>query len=235
MIRPVLALLLLSSFALPSVASAGERRVSIGSFDRLRVFGAFDVTVTTGSPGATVVGDAGAIGDIDIRVEGSTLTVRSARAGGWTEQDQARPATPLRILLSTPRLGAISVTGASKVSVAQLKTANIDLAAMGAATINAASVDGDRLAAQQVGEGRITIAGRVGNARLFDGGSGAIDASGLDAGDLIVRLDGPGTVRARARYTAQVTSTGLGTVEVAGRPKCRVVAPAGAPITCGGG
>lgn len=235
MIRPVFTVLTLSSLALSSAASAGERRVSIGSFDRLRVFGAFDVSVTTGSPSATVVGDAGAIGDIDIRVEGSTLTIRTARAGSWSEQDQARPATPLRIILSTPRLGAISVTGASKVSVAQLKTATIDLAAMGAATIDAASVDGDRLAAQQVGEGRITLAGRVGNARLFDGGSGTIDASGLDAGDVIVRLDGPGTVRARARYTAQVTSTGLGTVEVAGRPKCRVVAPAGAPVTCSGG
>lgn len=233
MIRPVSALLVLSSLALPSGASAGERRVSIGSFDRLRVFGAFEVAVTTGSPGATVAGDDGAIGDVDIRVEGSTLTIRTARAGTWTEQDRARPTTPMRILLSTPRLSAISVTGASKVSAAQLKGASIDLAAMGAATIGAASVDGDRLAAQQVGDGQITLAGRVGAARLFDGGSGTIDARALDAGDVVVRLDGPGTVRAQARYTAQVMSTGLGTVEVAGRPKCRVVAPAGAPVTCG--
>ena len=125
------------------------------------------------------------------------------------------------------------MTGASKVSAAQLKGASIDLAAMGAATIGAVSVDGDRLAAQQVGDGQITLAGRVGAARLFDGGSGTIDARALDAGDVVVRLDGPGTVRAQARYTAQVTSTGLGSVAVSGRPKCRVVAPAGAPVTCG--
>jgi hypothetical protein len=233
--RFVLALLFLPSLALPSSAQAGERRVAIGSFDRLRVLGAFEIAVTTGSPGATVVGDPSAIADVDVRVEGTTLTIRTARAGTWREADQARSATPLRILLSTPRLSAISVTGASKITAAQLKGASIDLAAMGAATISAAAVDGDRLAAQQVGEGRIALAGRVGTVRLFDGGTGTIDAVGLDAGDLTAHLDGPGTIRARARYTAQVTSTGLGTVEVAGRPKCRVMAPAGAPVTCGGG
>ena len=51
--------------------------------------------------------------------------------------------------------------------------------------------------------------------------------------DLVVRLDGLGTTRAAARYTATVTNAGLGTVAIAGGAKCTVTSSAGGPVTCG--
>ena len=57
MIRPALALLVLVS----APAAAAEKRVSVGSFDRVRVTGPFEVTHRTGSPGASVSGDARAV------------------------------------------------------------------------------------------------------------------------------------------------------------------------------
>ena len=70
-------------------------------------------------------------------------------------------------------------------------------------------------------------------ARLIGSGPGAIDASALAVNDLTVHLDGVGAIKAAARYTAQVTNSGLGTVTVAGNAKCRVDAAAGGPVVCG--
>jgi hypothetical protein len=232
MLRPLIAVLLFA----PAAAAADERRVPLGSFDTLRVNGAFEVTVTTGaSPGAQVSGDRDAIGDIDLHAEGTTLTVRRTGTGRWGERPRTAASVPVRIALSTPTLRSVTVIGGSKVAVSRLSGNRIDLAATGTGTIAAAAVQGDRVDVQLIGEGRIALAGRVPTARLVANGAGTIDAAQLDAGDLTVHLDGAGTVGARARYTAQLSSTGLGTIAVAGRPKCRVAAPAGAPVTCGSG
>ena len=77
------------------------------------------------------------------------------------------------------------------------------------------------------------LAGRAGVARFVINGAGKIDADKLDAGDLTVRLDGPGGASARARYTASITNKGLGQVTVAGSPKCTVRGSRGGPVTCG--
>lgn len=230
MLRFLPALLLL----VPAAASADERRVNLGSFEKLRVNGAFDVTVTTGgSPGATVIADRGVIGDIDLHAEGATLTIRRNTAGRWSEQGQAMATAPVKIVLTTPRLAGVAVVGGGRVAVSRLTGARIDLAATGSGAIAAGAVEGDQLNVQLIGEGKVTVAGRVATARLLANGSGAIDAGALDAGDLTAHLDGLGSIAARARYTAQLSSTGLGTISVAGRPKCRVTASAGAPVTCG--
>ncbi|GAA0659182.1 hypothetical protein FHT00_002009 [Sphingomonas insulae] len=230
MLRILIALALLC----PAVASAEERRVNVGSFEKLRVSGAFDVTVTTGgSPGATVTGDRAAIGDIDLHTEGATLIVRRNPNGRWSEQGQAATTRPVAIVLTTPRLASVAVVGGSRIAVSRLAAPRIDLAATGAGAITVGAVEGDQLTAQLIGEGKISVAGKAATARLLANGAGTIDAAGLEVGDLAVHLDGLGSVTARARYTAQVSNTGLGTITIAGRPKCRVTAIAGAPVTCG--
>ena len=220
----------------PAAAAADERHVGLGSFERLRINGAFEVTVTTGgSPGAQVIADRDTIGDIDLHAEGPTLTIRRVIAGRWGERPRGAAATPVRIVLTTPRLASVTVIGGSRVAVSRLSGTRIDLSATGTGSIAAGAVQGDRVDVQLIGEGRIALAGRVPTARLLANGAGTIDAARLDAGDLTVHLDGQGTVSARARFTAQVSSTGLGTITVAGQPKCRVTAAAGAPVTCGTG
>lgn len=232
MLRPLAIALML----LPATASAAERRVALGSFERLRINGAFDVTVTTGgSPGAIVSGDAGAIGDVDLHAEGTTLAIRGATSGRWGEQPAGARTGPVKIVLTTPRLSSVTVTGGSRVAVSRLSGARMDVTSAGSGGIAVAAVDGDQLGVQLIGEGKVSVAGRVAGARLLANGAGAIDAAKLDAGDLTAHLEGLGTIAARARYTAQVSSNGLGTVTVAGRPKCRVTAAAGAPVTCGTG
>ncbi len=227
------ALVLLALVALSGRASAAERNVYIGSFDTVRIQGAFEVRVETGrSPGATISGDSRVLDSVEIRVDGTTLLVRPA-SGAWGERPRASAREPVTITLATPNLVSASMFGAGRLGIGTMKGARIDLAVTGNGGITVAAIDADAANATIIGGGAITMAGRTGKARLMTNGPGTIDASGLDAGDLVVRLDGPGTTQARARYTAQVANTGLGAVTIEGSPKCTVKSDAGGPVTCG--
>lgn len=230
MIRPVLALLL---FVLATPASAAERKIGLGSFDRLRVEGPFDVRVATGrSPGGGISGDRDAIDAIEVRLDGTTLVVRPG-ASGWGERPRGDADTPPVITLTTPALVAAAVFGGARVTIGRMKGARVDLSVSGTGTIALTAADTDQLNATLIGSGSMSIGGRAARARIVTNGPGTIDAVALEAGDLFVRLDGLGATRARARYTAQVTNTGLGTVVIDGNARCTVKALAAGPVTCG--
>ncbi|WP_375394463.1 GIN domain-containing protein [uncultured Sphingomonas sp.] len=225
------ALLLLALIATP--ANAAERRVAIGSFDRVRIDGPFEVHIDTGrSPGGTIAGEASAIETVELQTDGNTLVIRRG-IGGWAEQHRAAPTTPIVVRLGTIDLAGALVVAGGTLSVTKMRGDRIDLSVTGAGSIVVGEASGDSLNATVIGAGTIGIAGRTGRARLATNGTGTIDAAALDAGDLFVRLDGPGTIQARARYTATVDDVGLGRVTVLGDPKCTVRAAAGGPVACG--
>lgn len=228
MLRPLIALALL----VPTLAQAAERRHSVGSFDRVRVSGPFEVTYTSGSPSARVSGDARVIERVTVQADGSTLTLRMGGAG-WGERREAGPTEPIRVTLSSPRLAAVFVNGAGRFSATGVKGGRLDLAASGAGEIAVTDASVDQLSAALTGSGAVKLAGRAGKVRLTTDGPGRIDAEGLRADELTVLMNGAGETRAAARYQANVTNTGLGGVMVIGRPRCVVKAPAGGPVRCG--
>ena len=227
MIRPAL---LLALFAVP--ATAAEKRVAVGSFDRVRVNGPFEVTYVTGSPNARVSGDERVIERVELRVDGTTLTIRNRQGG----DERAVPALtePATVTLSSPSLTSASVFAGGRLSATRIKGTRVDLAVSGAGVIAVADAVADQVNATVIGTGTVTLAGRAAKARYVMNGAGRIDARKLDAGDVLVLLDGPGEIAAAARYDAQVTNTGLGAVSIAGAPKCNVRARAGGPVACSG-
>lgn len=226
---PILLLLLV-----PAIAPAADRTVGIGSFSRLRVDGAFDVRVTTGvSPSARITGDRSTIDQIDIHIDGNTLIVRRAMTGTWSERPTAAANAPVVITLGTLSLTGAAVVGGGKVAITRMAAPRVDLSVTGAGGIALGTAQGEQVYVQVIGSGSVAVGGKATNVRLMTSGPGTIDADKLDAGDLVVRVDGLGTTTARARYTAQVSSTGLGTITIAGKPKCIVKAVAGSPVTCG--
>lgn len=231
--RPAAALLPLLLAATPALAA--ERTIAIGSFDRVRVDGAYVVTIATGrSPRATLTGTDAQIAHTEVEVNGSTLVIHA----GMRELGApmaTRAVQPLTIALSTPTLIAVTVIGGAQVNVDRLKGPRNDLSVSGTGAIRIDAADTDQLAATVIGNGSMQITGRARAARLITNGPGTIDADGLDAGDLIVRLDGTGETRARARYTATVDDAGLGHVAIAGAPHCTVRNQAGGPVECGTG
>lgn len=208
---------------------AADRTVSIGSFDRLRVDGPFEVTVATGSPSARLSGDGDSIEAIDVQLNGATLTVRRRAVLG----QKSASTEPVRITLATPSLTGASSTAGASISIARLRGQRVDLAVGGAGAIAAAAVDAPDVSVMVAGAGRVTLAGRTQHARLVKNGEGSIDAAALDAADLLVATDGIGPINARARYTAQVGNAGTGQVTIIGAPRC-VIRPAnGGPVRCG--
>lgn len=228
------AILLLAVLAAP--ASAAERTVGIGSFDRLRVEGPFEVRVVTGaSPRVRITGDAAAIEQVAIRADGRTLVVRGSN-DAWGERPARAGRTvgePLVVTLSTPALASINSTAGGRVTAGALKGDRIDLSVSGAGAIEAAGATAADVNLLVIGAGAIRVAGRTTRARLAVNGPGGIDAGALDAAEVSIRVEGTGETRARARYTARVSNPGLGRVAVLGPAKCTVT-PATAPVTCEG-
>ena len=237
--RYLLAVLLLSSPAFGQ-SSTTSRTVSVGSFDRVRVEGPFEVRVTIGSPRATITRKGGA-DDVAVRVDGTMLSVRKG-TGGWGEQRGGNSsgggsggggAGPIVVTLSTPGLTSASVAAGGRLTIAKMRGMRVEVTVSGNGSLSLAAADTDQLNATVIGGGQMILAGRAARARLVTSGPGAIDASGLVVDDLTVHLDGVGETKAAARYTAQGTNSGLGSVTVTGNAKCRVDAAAGGPVVCG--
>ena len=168
-------------------------------------------------------------------VEGGTLIVR-AGVNGWGERPGGRAAAdgPIVVTLGTPALSVATANGGARVAVTRMRGDRVALSVTGAGRLSVDAVAATDLNATLIGAGAIAVGGRAIRARLVANGEGVIDADRLDAGDALVRLEGMGAIKARVRYTAQVSNPGLGSIDVAGPATCVVRGPAAGPVRCQG-
>lgn len=214
-------------FLLTAASAPDERSFIVGSFERLRVDGPFDVTVVTGSPNASASGDRRALDQVSVRVEGSTLFVGAGALGA------GQPAGMAKIMVSVPALRAVLVNGGGRVKIAEMRGARVDVALNGAGSLDVGAVNADEANVSLTGTGALTLGGKAGKARLRAYGAGSIDASGFTANDATIVSESSGDMRVGVRYTAQIMATGAGGVAVIGAPECRVSGPG--PVDCGAG
>jgi hypothetical protein len=209
-------------------ASAPERSFIVGSFERLRVDGPFDVTVVTGSPNASASGDARALDQVSVRVDGTTLFVSAGALGGG----QPRAVAP-RITVSVPALRSVLVNGGGRVKIAEMRGARVDMMLNGAGSLDVGAVDADEASVSLTGTGAVTVGGKAMKARISAYGAGSIDAGGFTANDAMVISQSSGDMRVGVRYTAQIIAAGAGGIGIVGAPECRVSGPG--PVDCGAG
>lgn len=214
-------------------ASAAERAVAVVNFDRIRIDGPFDVRVTTrATPTATVVGDARALDGVSVRVEGGTLVVRANNAV-WGERGRPRGIAAPVVEAGTRDLRSAAVVGGGALTIAgPVAAERVDLSVTGSGSLTAPGLRANELHATLIGTGQLTLGGAARTARVLGNGAGRIAAAELVANDVMVRTEGSTAVTITARYTATATSTGLGAIEILGRPDCKVKAQAGGPIRC---
>ena len=227
-------LLVIALLVSATPAAAADRTFTVTNFERIRVEGPFEVQVTVGQNGATARarGEPAVLDNLSVDVQGGTLVIRKGSAG-WGERGKGDGPTPV-ITLTTPALRGAMVIGGGKLAIAgKVRTARLDLQVSGTASLDARGIDTEDLNVTMLGAGTVALAGKSIRARLQTSGSGMIAAIPLLAGDLVVRLDGPGETQASARLTADLHSTGLGRIVVAGTAKCTGQAQAGGPILCG--
>ncbi len=218
-------LILLAAFA-----PAQDRSFMVGSFDRIRVSGPYQVTVRTGSPSARATAeDRHALVKFDVHLAGNTLVVQAGQIG-WDGHDSVAQAA--RIEITTPHLRALTVNGGGDVRVAAMDGDRVDASVNGAGSIAIDAVDAREFRGTVIGTGAITAGGKAQTARLSSNGAGSLDAGALSAGDVIIVSQSTGTMRAQARNTAQVMAMGSGTVAVSGSGRCTVSGPG--PVTCAG-
>ena len=229
----MLRLVPLALMVIAAPAVAADRVFSVGSFERVRIDGPFEVRIVTAqSPNAKASGDRQLVERLAIAVNGNVLTVRLG-SGGWGEMPRGPNNAPVIVTLSTPRLTKLAISAGAQVHVTRMVSQRIDLSVIGSATLALDQADADDLRASLAGAGTMTIGGRANRATLLSDGAGTIDASSLKVNDLVVQTAGAGETKAAARNTARITTTGLGAVTVTGNATCVVKAAAGGPVTCG--
>lgn len=217
--------------ALGSAADAAERRIDLSSFDSVRVEGAFVVhLITAASPRGMMHGDPAALRQTEAAIVGRTLIIRTLRDATPRRAGNG----PVELTISAPPLSGITVIGGALVTAQALRGDMINVTITGPGEVQVDRADGEQLVTTLLGPGKLGIAGgRVGKARFAASGQGVTTASGLDAGEVTVMLDGPGDASVRARYMAIITHSGLGRITVEGSPKCRILRQGSGPIRCG--
>ncbi|MFA5989857.1 MAG: head GIN domain-containing protein [Sphingomonas sp.] len=234
LLAPLLGAALTTFASSPALAGAARRTYAVGSFERLRIDGPYEVRLETGNaPGASASGDARALDSLNVAVEGGTLIVR-AGAGNWGEV-HASTAIPIVVTLTTPSLRSVNLNGGGQLMIKRMVGQRLALLINGAGTLAATGIDADLFSATIIGNGTMTLAGRTGRARYQLSGAGNFAAGNMIANDLVAHSDGTGTMLVAARYTASLYASSLGPITVLGNAKCVVKAPPGTPIRCGKG
>ena len=132
---------------------------------------------------------------------------------------------------TVPSLRAALINGGGKLTVDRVEGARVDLSVNGAGVLDIAAIDTEQLNATLTGTGEMKLAGRASRASVGSYGAGSIDAAGLLVNELTVRASTTGEGHYAARYTARVSSDGLGAVTVDGKAKCTV--SGSGPVFCG--
>jgi hypothetical protein len=216
-----------SLLLLTAASSAPERSFMVGSFDRLRVDGPFDITVVTGSPKAVAAGEARALDEVAIRAEGTTLFVSAGPLGA------GRQGVPAKVTIAVPALRAVLLNGAGRVHIAEMRGDRIDVTLNGAGTVEVGAMQAEEANVSLTGSGALVLGGKAGRARLRSYGAGSIDAAGLTANEAVLVSQSSGAMRVGVRYNAQIVANGVGGVAVIGAPECRVSGTG--PVDCGAG
>jgi len=207
----------------PVTAFAAERRYPVPQFDRIRVQGPFEVTVTAGPKTEVVVGGEGDLDRAGVRVEGSTLTL-----GGRIDASR----TPLHIRVTADRLTAASVSTRGSLAIDAMQGDRVDLAVNGIGRLQVAGIRAEDLRITAAGQGAITFAGEARLVSMRVLGTFDVDGDALTADELSLYSGNDSDAKLRARSQARITNVGPGAVNIAGGATCAIRGKA--PVVCAG-
>lgn len=222
--------------ALPLLVSApstaAEKRYAISDFDRVQIFGPFNVAIQTGrATSVTASGDVRALDSVSVTSSGGVLTIQtlSRTRSSWKEQ----PHAAARLVVVLPQLKGLRLLGAGTVSAAEMRGITTEVTLNGSGQVSIARLASDTATAQLSGSGRIRLGGTAKNFSANISGSGDLDASQLSTSDLKIVSATSGRVTARASRTANVKQNGAGEVRISGSPSCLVENPGTGSASCG--
>ncbi len=212
--------------------AAAERSISIGDFDRIRVEGAFTVSITTArATSARVSGTQGAVEATRVTVEGRTLVVRRDRQVWGSAALRDTGSSTVRI--TAPTLQSAWVRGPAMLSIDTLRGARLSLSLEGSGRIAVARVEGERLDVGLIGAGTIMLSGSIKDFGALVRGSGTLDAAALTASDAKITSESAGELTLAVKRAVTITTSGAGNVTIGGTPACTVTNTGSGAVVCG--
>ena len=213
-----------------SPASAATRSFTITGFERIRVDGPYQVTLTSNvAPFARATGSPAALDALTVKVEGRTLVIRTG-ASGWSSTP-SRPSGPVEIAVGTHQIGSAHLNGSGSLDISEVRGLAFDFSLQGSGAVTIRKVAVDRLKAIASGTGKVELAGKAELASLYVRGSSSLDGTALTVKAATIGVDGSSSLKVNAVDTAKVEAQGPSIVQLSGRPACTVRTQGSAEVT----
>ena len=213
------AILLLALAASGAFAQAPEGRLyTPGSFDRVQIDGAGQVTLSQGDRDEVFVnGGAQMQAAVSVHVSGGRLQLSLPGAWKfWDSSGKAQVEVRMRQVKNVSMSGAGDLVAAGPIRSPQLA---VDVSGSGVARFD--DLRADKLSFTISGSGEGQLAGRVERLQLSVSGKGKVTAGQLQAGDANVSISGVGNAEVWVTDGLNVDISGAGHVRYRGQPKIR--------------
>lgn len=211
-------LLLATTIAAATPATAAIRNYGITGFTKIRVSGPYKVSLATEvAPYARASGSSAALDRVAVEVRDDTLVVESSPSwGGYPGADPG----PVEVVVGTHDLTNASLIGSGSLAIDRVKSQKFMLTIQGSGSGDVANVATDQLNVSLEGTANAKLAGQAAKVIALVRGVSTLDATGLATPSADVDADGAATVDANVTDMARVSAWGPATVRLSGRPTC---------------
>jgi len=186
----------------------------LASFDKLQIWGHFEVVVVKGdSCSIRLEGEKNIIGLVKTEVSSNDLHVR------FPLLKDIRPTQRVRCWITVPNIMQITNSGSGSIQTADtIRAEAFSIHNSGSGRI-AIGVVADRLRVGISGSGRVIIGGHIGELHCRISGSGAVDGTALAVREhAAVRISGSGTVTIATNGVISGGISGSGNINYKGDP-----------------
>jgi Putative auto-transporter adhesin, head GIN domain len=217
----------------PQLAHAEKRKLLVGSFQDVTVYGDMQVNIITGKgASASATGDRRILDLLRLERDSEHLVIRVQTPPN--DDNKIRVTQPLIISLSTSHIRNISVSGNAKIRVSKVAHDNASRIIMdGGGEIEIGAIKTDKLLVAITGTGRVNIAaGSARESSLRIQGAGSFDASNMQVRKFQLEKNGNADVAVRVDESATISNVGAGRITVNGNAECFIRKAGSAIITC---
>ena len=229
----LIALCLVMSLTTPQMAHAEKRKLLVGSFQDITVYGDMQVNIVSGKPAsASATGDRRILDLLRLERDSDHLIIRIQQPP--YDDSNIRVKEPLIISLSTQKIRNVSLSGNAKLLIGGIEREGISRIILdGGGSIDIGTIKTDQLDVAMTGTGRISIGkGSARESRLRIQGAGEYDAKNMQVRKFQLQQDGNADVAVRVEENATISNVGSGSITVYGNAECFIRKAGSAIITC---
>ena len=227
------ALCLVAALAAAGPASAEERKMLVGSFEDIQVFGDINVEILTGkSPTARAIGEKRLLDGLKLERAGMTLRVRLQ--GALNDAKGAPMTGPITVQLTTQGMKSKAIAGNGTLKISNVAQSDaVRMLVTGNGSIAVEKLITDKFSANIDGNGHIDIkSGNVWDGKVLLDGAGQFDAPNVKMRTLRLEHNGNAISNVQAMEEANIFNRGSGNITVGGSGNCFIKQAGSAAINC---